>query len=57
MPMDMTMDPKVLFDLLIANKSLKVNDILNTTGRWSYSKKPTREYMSIFDVIERIQKK
>lgn len=57
MPMDLSMDPKVLFDKLMANKSIKVNDILNTSGVWTYTKKPERPYMSIFDVVELVGKK
>lgn len=51
----LSIHPEQLFEKLTASKT-KVSDILNTSGVWTYDKKPPREYMSTLDIVELIDK-
>ena len=48
--LDFTISAEELFDKITKSNSIKMNDLLNTRGYWSYLKEE-REYMSILDVL------
>ncbi len=50
-PFDFTQEPEAVFDRLNSN-GIEMNDLLHTTGYWTYDK-PPREYMSIMDIVGR----
>lgn len=54
LPFDFSFEPEEFLDKLNKN-SIKVNDILNSRGYWSYSKEE-RPYMSLFDVLSLLTK-
>ena len=44
-------------DMLVKNKSIKISDILNSRGYWTYDKKDLRKYLSVFDILYLLNKK
>lgn len=52
--------PKTALELVEGihkSNSLKMSDILNSRGYWTYNKEDPREYMSIFDIVQLLEKK
>jgi len=52
----LTIHPEKLFDRL-TKSSTKMEDLLNTTGVWTYDKKADRKYMSTLDIVELVEDK
>lgn len=55
LPFDFSRTPEALYEELSKSK-YKMEDILNSRGYWTYDK-CDREYLSIFDVLELVNKK
>lgn len=55
---DMKIDIPAIAEKLTTSKSIKVSDILNSTGVWCFAdqKKGSREYLSVWDILERLNK-
>lgn len=55
LPKTIAMPIKQIAELLTKHTKPAINDILNSTGTWSYAKQD-REYMSVFDIVELLNK-
>jgi len=44
-------------DMVAAQDTLLISDILNSRGYWTYNKEDKRPYLSTMDIIEKIQKR
>lgn len=57
-PVDIPETATEFVEKIHASNSIKIEDILNSRGHWSYSEKTEdRPYLSLYDILELLQKK
>ena len=55
LPMSFSRSPEELYEAITKSNSIEMNDILNSENAWRYNRtKDNREYLSVFDIVEKL---